>query len=134
MRYANSSEDAQDILHEGFLKIFEKIKQYKFKGSFEGWVRKIMVNTALEKFRKETYNIVFMDINLPDQRGDEVVMKMKNEFPNSDCAFIALTAESSESLQEVMIKSGISGYLNKPFSSEDLKSIIGKYGINKISV
>jgi signal transduction histidine kinase/CheY-like chemotaxis protein len=89
---------------------------------------------ALEKFRKETYNIVFMDINLPDQRGDEVVMKMKNEFPDSDCAFIALTAESSESLQEVMIKSGISGYLNKPFSSEDLKLIIGKFGINKISV
>jgi RNA polymerase sigma-70 factor (ECF subfamily) len=57
LRYSSSAEDAQDILHEGFLKIFEKISQYKFKGSFEGWVRKIMVNTALEKFRNQ-YKVI----------------------------------------------------------------------------
>jgi RNA polymerase sigma-70 factor (ECF subfamily) len=51
LRYAGSREDAQDILHEGFLKIFEKINQFESRGSFEGWIRRIMVNTALEKFR-----------------------------------------------------------------------------------
>lgn len=53
LRYSGSTEDAQDILHEGFLKVFDKIDQYKSKGSFEGWVRRIMVNTALEKFRNQ---------------------------------------------------------------------------------
>jgi signal transduction histidine kinase/CheY-like chemotaxis protein len=83
---------------------------------------------ALDKFRKESYDIVFMDINLPDQQGDDVVIKMKEEFPNTDCAFIASTADIGAGLQEVMTKCGMSGHLGKPFSSEELKSIICKYG------
>jgi RNA polymerase sigma-70 factor (ECF subfamily) len=51
LRYAGNYDDAQDILQEGFLKVFEKIGQFGFKGAFEGWIRKIMVNTALEKYR-----------------------------------------------------------------------------------
>ena len=51
LRYAGNYDDAQDILQEGFLKVFEKIKQFGFKGAFEGWIRRIMVNTALEKYR-----------------------------------------------------------------------------------
>jgi RNA polymerase sigma factor (sigma-70 family) len=51
MRYAGNYEDAQDILQEGFIKVFEKINQFAFKGAFEGWIRRIMVNTALEKYR-----------------------------------------------------------------------------------
>ena len=60
LRYAGSKEDAQDILHEGFLKIFEKIGQFEARGSFEGWIRKIMVNTALEKYRSQ-YKTVRME-------------------------------------------------------------------------
>lgn len=86
---------------------------------------------ALDKFRKEFYDIVFMDINLPDQQGDDVVIKMKAEFPNTDCDFIASTAETGASLQEVITKCGMSGHLGKPFSSEELKSIICRYGNKK---
>lgn len=53
LRYAHSREEAEEILQEGFLKVFEKIDQYQQKGAFEGWVRKIMVNTALQRFRQE---------------------------------------------------------------------------------
>ncbi len=52
LRYAKDSFEAEDILQEGFVRVFTKIRQYEFKGSFEGWMRRIMVNTALEKFRK----------------------------------------------------------------------------------
>jgi len=52
MRYSNNLSEAEDNLQDGFLKIFKHIKSYQFKGSFEGWMRRIMVNTALEKFRK----------------------------------------------------------------------------------
>lgn len=51
LQYTGSDEEAQDILQEGFIKIFEHLKNYKHEGSFEGWMRKIVVNTALEKFR-----------------------------------------------------------------------------------
>lgn len=52
LRYAKDNSDAEDILQEGFVRVFTKIRQFEFKGSFEGWMRRIMVNTALEKFRK----------------------------------------------------------------------------------
>ena len=51
MRYAGNYDDAQDILQDGFIKVFDKISQFGFKGAFEGWIRKVIVNTALEKYR-----------------------------------------------------------------------------------
>ena len=53
IRYAGNYDDAQDIVHDGFVKIFMKIGQFRFEGSFEGWIRRIMVNTALEKYRMQ---------------------------------------------------------------------------------
>lgn len=53
LRYANSREDAEDILQDGFIKVFRDLKQYNGSGCFEGWVRKVMVNVALEHIRKE---------------------------------------------------------------------------------
>jgi len=52
LRYAKDSAEAEDIMQEGFIRVFNKISQFEFKGSFEGWIKRIMVNTALEKFRK----------------------------------------------------------------------------------
>lgn len=53
LRYSKNTAEAEDILQEGFVRVFSKISQFEFKGSFEGWMRRIMVNTALEKFRKQ---------------------------------------------------------------------------------
>jgi RNA polymerase sigma factor (sigma-70 family) len=51
IQYSGNDEDARDILQEGFIKIFENLIHYKHEGSFEGWIRRIIVNTALERFR-----------------------------------------------------------------------------------
>ena len=53
-RYSKSREEAEDTLQEGFMKVFENIKNFKREGSLEGWIRRIMVNTAIQKFRKNT--------------------------------------------------------------------------------
>ncbi len=55
-RYAHNRQDAEDILQEAFIKIFKKISQYKAEGSFEGWLRKIVVNTALKKYALLRYS------------------------------------------------------------------------------
>lgn len=55
LRYTGNAEDAQDVLQEGFIKIFQKIGQYNGSGSFEGWMKRIMVNASLEKYRKKYY-------------------------------------------------------------------------------
>ncbi|RZT95649.1 RNA polymerase sigma-70 factor (ECF subfamily) [Ancylomarina subtilis] len=54
LRYAKSYDEAEDILHDGFIKIFQSLKSFRFEGSFEGWMRRIIVNTALERFRSKT--------------------------------------------------------------------------------
>lgn len=53
MRYANSREEAEDILQEGFIKVFEKMGQWSGSGALGGWIRTIMVNTALNQIRKD---------------------------------------------------------------------------------
>ncbi|HET7898234.1 MAG TPA: RNA polymerase sigma factor [Flavisolibacter sp.] len=55
LRYAGNAEEAEDILQEGFIKVFRKISSYRGEGSFEGWIRRIFVNTAIEYYRKKTY-------------------------------------------------------------------------------
>jgi len=52
LRYAANRAEAEDLLQDGFVKIFTKIDQFKFNGSFEGWARRIMVNSAIESCRK----------------------------------------------------------------------------------
>src|SRR5512133_2176079 len=70
LRYSGNYEDAQDILQDGFIKVFEKIHQFSFKGAFEGWIRKVMVNTALEKYRLH-YRQVSMEENIPQTESDD---------------------------------------------------------------
>jgi len=55
-RYVSLSDEAEDILQEGFLKIFDNIHQYENKGSFEGWIKRIIVNQAISFYRKNKKN------------------------------------------------------------------------------
>jgi RNA polymerase sigma-70 factor (ECF subfamily) len=52
MRYAHDQDEAEDILQEAFLKVFQNIGTYRREGSFEGWMKRIMINHALNHFRK----------------------------------------------------------------------------------
>lgn len=55
LRYASNADEAQDILQDGFIKVFKKLDSFRGEGSFEGWVRRIFVNTAIEYFRRKKY-------------------------------------------------------------------------------
>ena len=75
-RYTKQSEDAEDVLQEGFIKVFKNIHTYRFEGEFGGWVRRIMVNTALNylkshnrysrelKFDREEDNHTMLSLSL----------------------------------------------------------------------
>ena len=54
LKYSRNYQDAEDTLQDSFLIIFDKITQYNKKGSFEGWLKRIAINTALQKYRKKT--------------------------------------------------------------------------------
>ncbi len=55
LRYSKNVADAEDILQDSFIQIFEKIKTYQFKGAFEGWLRRIVINVALQRIKKQVH-------------------------------------------------------------------------------
>jgi RNA polymerase sigma factor (sigma-70 family) len=72
LRYTKNREEAEDILQDGFVKLFGNIRQFNGAGSFEGWIRRIMVNTALEAIRKRKLEYAPDDIsNLTNVHANE---------------------------------------------------------------
>lgn len=68
LRYSRDETEAEDTLHEAFINIYSKINQYSGKGSFEGWIKKIVVNIALEKYRNRYRMQTVEDITTYDTR------------------------------------------------------------------
>lgn len=65
--YAKDRDDAKDILQEGFIKVFTNLKNYTTEGNLEGWIRKIIVNTAIDHYRKSTKEHTSVNIeNIPE--------------------------------------------------------------------
>lgn len=71
LKYSRNYEEAQDNLQEGFLLLFEKIEKYTFKGSFEGWAKRVVINYILQQYRSRgVFEIV--SENIPDYDNVEV--------------------------------------------------------------
>lgn len=80
LRYARTREDAADILQDGFLKVFSKLEQFQFQGSFEGWIRRIIVNTALRTYQKQRYNYEQSGLeHMPDMPVDPDAIALLTE-------------------------------------------------------
>lgn len=90
LKYSSSYQQAEDNLQDGFMIIFDKINQYQDKGSFEGWMKRVMINNTLQKYRKQTvFEIVNEDLlKEPEvEIDDEVVsvdflLKIIQELPD----------------------------------------------------
>ena len=90
LRYAENTDDAQDLLQEGFIKVFKNLGKFRGDGSFEGWIRKIFVNTSIEHFRKkvklysvtETQEITIEDKewNVLDNLAERDILSMIHEL------------------------------------------------------
>ena len=66
LRYTKNTEQAEDVLQDGFIKVFNSLKGYSGSGSLEGWIRRIVVNTALDQIRrdkKHRNNVGFDDVD-----------------------------------------------------------------------
>ncbi len=90
LKYSRNKTEAQDNLHDSFMTIFDKIGQFKHKGSFEGWMKRITVNTVLQKYRKEEHlNVVSEnmeeEIEVDTNHGDiglSTLLGYIQELPN----------------------------------------------------
>jgi RNA polymerase sigma factor (sigma-70 family) len=91
LRYAGNADDAQDLLQEGFIKVYKNLEKYRGDGSFEGWVRRIFVNTSIEQYRKKSIalqkstdveNVVIEDKewSVLDNLAERDILKMIQEL------------------------------------------------------
>ncbi len=93
MRFTGNQMEADDILQDGFIKIFTKLKDFRNEGSLEGWIRKTIINTAINFYRKKLKYSYFDDIeglevpetkeeNIYDKLSKEELIKLIQELPN----------------------------------------------------
>jgi RNA polymerase sigma-70 factor (ECF subfamily) len=90
LRYSGNSTDAQDLLQEGFIKVFKNLGKYRGEGSFEGWMRRIFLNTSIEHYRKkvnmlsvtETQEVTIEDKewNILDNLAEKDIISMIHEL------------------------------------------------------
>jgi RNA polymerase sigma-70 factor (ECF subfamily) len=73
LKYSRNYAEAEDNFQDGFLLIFDKIGQYKFTGSFEGWAKRLMINHVLQQYRKTTF------LELVDDVIDETSVEIEEE-------------------------------------------------------
>ena len=111
LRYAHDSMEAEDMLQEGFIRVFNYIEQFKFEGSFEGWIRRVVVNTALKHLQKK--RLSFTEINDNHQQaprlesyaysnlGEEELMKLIARLPDGYRTIFNLNVIEGYSHEEI---------------------------------
>lgn len=76
LKYSRDYQDAEDVLQDSFIIIFNKINQYKRKGSFEGWIKRITINVALQKYRQKTR----LEVVRSDAVSNEVYVDVEEDI------------------------------------------------------
>jgi len=123
MRYSTDRDSAEEVLQEGFIKIFDKLGAFDYKGSFEGWIRRIMANTAIDSIRKAKKNPLLSDNDDDFKVGAENPMIEKEEFE-----FVGLKAEiAMKAIQELSpaYKSVFSLYVLEEYTHKEIAEILG---------
>ncbi|MBI1344547.1 MAG: sigma-70 family RNA polymerase sigma factor [Terrimonas sp.] len=116
LRYAANGDDAQDILQDGFVKIFKNLEKFRSEGSFEGWVRRIFVNTAIEHLRRKTQLI-----SIGEKEERTIPLHEKTALDNlAEKDILALIQQLSPGYRTVFNMYVIEGYTHR-----DIGEILG---------
>ena len=115
--YAKDEDEASDILQDGFINVFRNLHRYKFEGSFEGWIRRIIVNKALEHYRSKRrkeevirefseHQSLMVDDLLSSLQAKELV-NLVNKLPEKAAMVLKLYAIEGYAHREIADMMGI---------------------------
>jgi RNA polymerase sigma-70 factor (ECF subfamily) len=105
MRYTNDKDVALQIINTGFLRVFQKVHTFSFKGSFEGWIRRLVFHSLADHFKKESKHIRFLEVSDKDKpSSDNILDKLYYED------IIALLDNLSGSTKEVFWLFAVEGF------------------------
>lgn len=114
LQYASSEEDAQDILQDGFVKVFKKIDQVKDVKAFPGWIRRVMINTALERYRSQ---VVLQRVDEDPHLLDEQITDDTLDSLNAE-SLIKMIQELTPKYRMVFNLYAIEGYNHKEIAEK----------------
>lgn len=124
LRYIKNNQEAEDVLQDSFVKVFQKIAEFKMEGSLEGWVRRIVVNTALDSIRRNKkllddmqveevqYKVPFTDHQF-DSMQVELLMKLISEMPDGYRVVFNMFAIEGYSHKEIAETLGVTENTSK---------------------
>lgn len=112
LRYARHQMEAEDLLQDAFIKVYNNISKFEYKGSFEGWIRRIVVNTALKNYSKKsfTYEQIGVEEQPESSAPPEVYAHLHEE------ELLKLVADLPDGYRVVFNLYAIEGYSHKEIS------------------
>jgi RNA polymerase sigma-70 factor (ECF subfamily) len=110
IRYSNSTDEAEDVLQDGFIKILKQINKFEKKGSFEGWMKRIIVNTAITNYRKNQKRYNQSEIDSYNEQYNSTSM-YETDFTHEE--LLAIINELPEGYKIVFNLYAIEGYMHK---------------------
>ncbi len=113
-RYTSNIEEAEDVLHDGFIRVYIYLDKYRSDGSLEGWIRRIMVSTALNNYKKNLKSLYHADINEIEGTFEDVRIS-NNAKLNAD-VLLKMITELPKGYQLVFNLYEIEGYNHKEIS------------------
>jgi RNA polymerase sigma-70 factor (ECF subfamily) len=123
LRYISDRDSAQEVLQEGFIKVFEKLEAFDYKGSFEGWIRRIIANTAIDAIRKSKKD--------PYRTDDDNDFKLGASDPmveQEEIEFTDLKAEiAMEAIQQLSpaYRTVFNLYVLEDYSHKEIGELLG---------
>ncbi len=145
LRYSQNKMEAEDMLQEGFIKVFDHIAQFKQQGSLEGWVRRIMVNTSLNKIRQNKmefndinsveYHIVNDDSSAIEKLSEKDLLNLINDLPKGYKYVFNMYAIEGYSHKEIAESLGIEEASSRSQYAKAKKYLQEKiYKLEKINI
>jgi len=115
LKYSRNYAEAQDNLQDGFLLVFDKINSFEFKGSFDGWIKRVMVNQVLQQYRNKSFLSPIdediaeeVEVEIEDGVSMDFLMKIIQELPDRYRLVFNLSVFENYSHQEISESLGIS--------------------------
>lgn len=121
LRYAKDREEANDFVQEGFIKLFNNLARYEFKGSFEGWMRRIFVNNAIDNIRRKKKNHLLIG---EDEKLDAFAEKNMDGFDVEGELDPKLVMEAIQKLTPAY-KAVFSLYVIEDYSHKEIAEMLG---------
>ena len=143
MRYCKNRNDAEDVMQDGFIKVFSQIHKFRFEGSFEGWMKRIMINAAIDNYQTNLKHAFHEDVSELDEDtvmetspdddipnklgiGHDKLMQMVQELPDGYRMVFNLFAIENYNHKEIAALLGISENTSKTQLLKARKSLKNK--------